>query len=406
MSCPTTTATTCCEPCSGIQTVQVPGAAGATGAAGADGADGIDSYTTVTAAFTMPAYGATVVAAVGETAWMSVGQTMYVENAGTMEVTAIASSNAVTLENLETAGGAYADNVAPGTVVGAGAKVSPSGIQGQTGGVTYTNSGDIEVDAGALARVAVTQAKGDLIVNIGLTTAPRNTRLAVSSNHRILHCDDTEATGLAWRDVDLTGLNTSLTGDLGVADGGTGGSTAAAARTNLAAAASGANSDITSLASLSTPLSKAQGGTGVNALQCFRAYSAGAQMATSGSATQIHYDTEDWDIGSAYDNGPNYRFSPTVAGKYHLTASVELLNVESAREVEIHIFKNGVVFACSSRFWNGSGATAHVQAQIDVDVLANGAGDYFDARVFHSNPASRNISPDSTRTFFNGHWVY
>lgn len=44
--------------------------------------------------------------------------------------------------------------------------------------------------------------------------------------------------------------------------GGTGATTAGAARSNLGAAASGANSDITGLSGLSTPLSVAQGGTG------------------------------------------------------------------------------------------------------------------------------------------------
>jgi hypothetical protein len=56
----------------------------------------------------------------------------------------------------------------------------------------------------------------------------------------------------------------SITGitDLAVADGGTGASTAANARTNLSAAASGANSDITSITGLTTALTVAQGGTG------------------------------------------------------------------------------------------------------------------------------------------------
>ena len=49
---------------------------------------------------------------------------------------------------------------------------------------------------------------------------------------------------------------------IGVAYGGTGATTAAGARTNLGAAASGANSDITSLTGLTTPLSETQGGTG------------------------------------------------------------------------------------------------------------------------------------------------
>ena len=59
----------------------------------------------------------------------------------------------------------------------------------------------------------------------------------------------------------LTVSSLSLTTPLPVASGGTGAATASAARTNLSAAKSGANTDITSLA-LTTPLSVAQGGTG------------------------------------------------------------------------------------------------------------------------------------------------
>ena len=65
----------------------------------------------------------------------------------------------------------------------------------------------------------------------------------------------------------LASVGTITTGvwngtDVAVADGGTGASTAAGARSNLSAAVSGANSDITSLAGLTTALSVAQGGTG------------------------------------------------------------------------------------------------------------------------------------------------
>jgi hypothetical protein len=52
---------------------------------------------------------------------------------------------------------------------------------------------------------------------------------------------------------------------LPVASGGTGASTAGNARTNLSAASSGANSDITSITGLTTALTVAQGGTGVTA---------------------------------------------------------------------------------------------------------------------------------------------
>jgi hypothetical protein len=55
-------------------------------------------------------------------------------------------------------------------------------------------------------------------------------------------------------------------GSLGVARGGTGAGDASGARTNLGAAASGANSDITSLSALTTALSVGQGGTGQSTL--------------------------------------------------------------------------------------------------------------------------------------------
>jgi hypothetical protein len=58
------------------------------------------------------------------------------------------------------------------------------------------------------------------------------------------------------------GTISGLTSPLPIASGGTNAITAAAARTALSAAASGANSDITSLTGLTTPLSVAQGGTG------------------------------------------------------------------------------------------------------------------------------------------------
>ena len=61
-------------------------------------------------------------------------------------------------------------------------------------------------------------------------------------------------------------LTTDVIGTLPVANGGTGATTAALARTALSAAASGDNSDITSLTGLTTDLTVVQGGTGASTL--------------------------------------------------------------------------------------------------------------------------------------------
>jgi hypothetical protein len=57
-------------------------------------------------------------------------------------------------------------------------------------------------------------------------------------------------------------LTTDISGTLPIANGGTNATSAGAARTALGAAASGANSDITSITGLTTDLTVAQGGTG------------------------------------------------------------------------------------------------------------------------------------------------
>ena len=66
---------------------------------------------------------------------------------------------------------------------------------------------------------------------------------------------------------------------IGVSYGGTGATTASGARSNLGAAASGANSDITSLSGLTTPLSGPQGGTG------FGSYTTGDLLYADTSST-------------------------------------------------------------------------------------------------------------------------
>lgn len=115
-----------------------------------------------------------------------------------------------------------------------------------------------------------------ITVAAGKTTLASSTATAASLNIVSGTAPSAPASGDIWVASDALNYRTSggatkavlfadlsnVSGTLAVANGGTGAANATGARTNLGAAASGANSDITSLSGLTTALSVGQGGTG------------------------------------------------------------------------------------------------------------------------------------------------
>lgn len=112
----------------------------------------------------------------------------------------------------------------------------------------------------------------------------------------------------------------SLGSALAVTSGGTGATTAGAARTALGTAASGANSDITSLTGLTTPLTVAQGGTGAathtaNAVLIGEGTGAITSVAPGTSGNVLTSDGTDWTsaAAAAFDAGTRMIFAQNAA---------------------------------------------------------------------------------------------
>ena len=85
---------------------------------------------------------------------------------------------------------------------------------------------------------------------------------------------------------DITSLS-GLTTALSIAQGGTGATTAGGARTSLSAAQSGANSDITSITGLTTALAITQGGTGAITAPLARVALSAAQSGANSDITSL-----------------------------------------------------------------------------------------------------------------------
>jgi hypothetical protein len=56
----------------------------------------------------------------------------------------------------------------------------------------------------------------------------------------------------------------------------------------------------------------------------FQALLSADQTVTDDVTTKVQFNTEDLDTDNCYDNSTNYRFTPTVAGKYFVYSGLEL----------------------------------------------------------------------------------
>jgi len=142
-------------------------------------------------------------------------------------------------------------------------------------------------------------------------------------------------------------------------------------------------------------------GVAVNA-PAFFAYPTSNQNFLNNTGTKIVYDQELFDTASCYDPTTNYRFTPNVAGYYHVTASINF-SANTTQTRFITIYKNGSGI-------NGQAITQatgpnYINVMTSVLVQMNGTTDYLEAFANQNSGSTLNSgvgSPAYADIFFFG----
>lgn len=117
--------------------------------------------------------------------------------------------------------------------------------------------------------------------------------------------------------------------------------------------------------------------------------------------TQLQFANEVFDSNNNFDV-TTYQFTPTVAGVYLFTVSVEVKALADAKTVTAYLYKNGVAVAQAKAM---TSASASGQAQVNFRISANGTTDYFTAYVQHDGGSNKDVDGSNVKTFFQGSFV-
>tara|TARA_R100000353_G_scaffold2192_1_gene3210 strand:+ start:28 stop:537 length:510 start_codon:yes stop_codon:yes gene_type:complete len=114
----------------------------------------------------------------------------------------------------------------------------------------------------------------------------------------------------------------------------------------------------------------------------FEAKLSSNQAFLDNTSTKVQFNTEEFDVGDCYDHSTNYRFTPNVAGKYHVYLSMCVNSAGDAQLANAYamIYRNGTKTKTSHH--NHASANDRAATVTIMSTLTfNGSSDYVEAYV-------------------------
>lgn len=126
------------------------------------------------------------------------------------------------------------------------------------------------------------------------------------------------------------------------------------------------------------------------------------QVIAQNTDTKVKMDTVEFDTNSNYDATTNYRFTPTVSGKYLISAQIGSAVNTAGQFLWLRLKKNGSLIR-ENVFTSAGG---NVYATITTYIPMNGSTDYLEVWVECSQVGGCSLYGGTLDTFFSGNWVH
>lgn len=142
----------------------------------------------------------------------------------------------------------------------------------------------------------------------------------------------------------------------------------------------------------------------ISGLPAFSAYLSTASVTvTSGVATKVQFNTEEYDTISSYDNVTNFRFTAPSDGKYSVKTMVRVAGSTTLTAGIISLYKNGAFYCYLNNLsFSAIGGAMILSGSRDINLVAT---DYLEIYATATGTGTMSIQGAIANNFFTVHKI-